>query len=73
MPPYVEETNTRFFKAKPIDSDSDASRDREDEYKLTIVWKNVAVMAYLHLAGLYGAYLAVTSANVNTILAGEFK
>ena len=36
-----------------------------------IVWKNVIIMSYLHLVGLYGIYLCFTSAQWKTVIAGE--
>jgi hypothetical protein len=41
------------------------------EYKLQIVWRNVILFAYLHLAALYGAYLLVTSAKWPTVIWGK--
>lgn len=38
------------------------------EYKLEIVWRNVILFAYLHLAALYGAFLLVTSAKWPTVI-----
>lgn len=41
------------------------------EYRLQIVWRNVILFVYLHLAALYGAYLLVTSAKWPTVIWGE--
>lgn len=55
-----------------VKSSSYPSSDyKEEAYQLRIVWRNVFVMAYLHLAGLYGLYLSFTSAQFKTIVAGE--
>jgi stearoyl-CoA desaturase (delta-9 desaturase) len=35
-------------------------------YKRKLVWRNIALFAYLHLAALYGAYLALFSAKLFT-------
>lgn len=37
-----------------------------------IVWRNVILFAYLHLAGLYGALLMFTSAKIATTIFGMF-
>lgn len=36
-----------------------------------IVWRNVAIMGYLHALGLYGIYLCFTTAQWKTIIAGK--
>ncbi|XKL62343.1 hypothetical protein PGB90_002176 [Kerria lacca] len=38
------------------------------EYKLRLVWKNIILFAYLHVAAIYGAYLALTSAKLLTLI-----
>lgn len=42
------------------------------EYKMEIVWKNVILISVIHLFGLYGYYLLVTSAMWTTIIASPF-
>lgn len=37
------------------------------EYKLQIVWRNVLLFAYLHLAAVYGAYLMIFEAKWFTV------
>lgn len=41
------------------------------EYKMSIVWRNVILIGYLHLAALYGFYLCFTSAKWQTSLSGN--
>ena len=36
-----------------------------------IVWRNVAIMIYLHALGLYGVYLSCFSAQWKTVITGE--
>lgn len=43
------------------------------EYKLQIVWRNVAIFAFLHVAALYGLYLAVISAKLATTIFGNLN
>lgn len=38
-----------------------------------IVWRNVALFAYLHLAALYGVLLIFTSAKIATTIFGKFN
>jgi len=42
------------------------------EYKLEIVWRNVALMSALHLSAIYGLYLCITSAQLVTTLFAVF-
>ncbi|XP_054156837.1 stearoyl-CoA desaturase 5-like [Oppia nitens] len=44
----------------------------DSPYKLEIVWRNVIVMAILHIGALYGAYLMVTAAKYQTVIAWFF-
>lgn len=37
---------------------------------LKLVWRNIIIFGYVHLAALYGAYLMVTSAKIYTALFG---
>ena len=43
----------------------------DKNHKIRIVWRNVAIFLYLHVAALYGAYLLLTSAKLLTIAFGE--
>lgn len=58
-------------RTEPIEKQKAAAAPTK-EYKLQIVWRNVTLFAYLHLAALYGAYLLVTSAKWPTVIWGEF-
>lgn len=48
-----------------------AMETSEEKYEIRIVWKNVIVFLYLHVAALYGLYLAFTSAKLMTTVSGE--
>lgn len=37
-----------------------------------IVWRNVVLFGYLHLAALYGVFLMFTSAKIATTIFGKF-
>ncbi len=43
------------------------------EYKLKLVWRNIILFVYLHVAALYGAYLALTSAKLLTDIWGRLE
>lgn len=36
---------------------------RESDYQMEIIWRNVALFAFLHLGAIYGLILAFTSAS----------
>lgn len=40
-------------------------------YRMRIVWRNVALLGYLHLAALYGVYLMFSSAKLLTSVYGK--
>lgn len=44
-----------------------ADKDR----KLTLVWRNILIFSYVHLAALYGAYLILSSARIYTSIFGN--
>jgi stearoyl-CoA desaturase (delta-9 desaturase) len=43
-----------------------------EKYKREIVWRNVILFAYLHLAAVYGAYLMLVSAKILTSVWGVY-
>jgi stearoyl-CoA desaturase (delta-9 desaturase) len=43
-----------------------------EKYRRQIVWRNVILFAYLHLASVYGAYLMLTSAKILTSIFGMY-
>lgn len=43
-----------------------------NDRKIKLVWKNILIFGYVHLAALYGAYLMVTSARLYTALFGKY-
>lgn len=40
--------------------------------QLKLVWRNILLFAYVHLAAVYGAYLMLTSARIYTGIFGKF-
>lgn len=46
------------------------NKQNENERHQSIVWRNVILFAYLHLAALYGILLIFTSAKVFTTIFG---
>jgi len=72
MPPLIK--NRPGEEDKDITSVVDAKDHLQDEsvtqeYKRQIVWRNVVIMAYFHLAALYGLYLVFTEAQWKTTVA----
>ncbi|RWS25460.1 stearoyl-CoA desaturase 5-like protein, partial [Leptotrombidium deliense] len=47
-------------------------KNSSGDYQLQIVWRNVALFAYLHIAALYGLYLCFGSAKLLTIIFAGF-
>ena len=43
-----------------------------DEYRIKFVWRNIALMAYLHIISIYGLYLFATKIMWLTAAWGEF-
>lgn len=56
-----------------LPSETSMQPKEKPKYKLEIVWRNVIIFGYLHLASLYGLYLALTSAKLLTTLFGNNK
>lgn len=48
------------------------SMKKADRRKLKLVWRNIILFGYLHLAALYGAWLIFTSAKWQTIALGKW-
>lgn len=53
----------------PIPQSVDANKP--EKRKLELVWRNIILFAYLHLAALYGFWLMFTSAKWQTALTGK--
>lgn len=45
---------------------------RASQRRISIVWRNVILFAYLHAAAVYGGWLAMTSAKWRTLAFGKF-
>jgi len=43
-----------------------------EKYRRQIVWRNVMLFVYLHVAAVYGAYLMLTSAKIITTVWGVY-
>ncbi|XP_076673441.1 acyl-CoA Delta-9 desaturase-like [Andrena cerasifolii] len=68
MPPYVTNTSTGVLFEDDTLEENVAIETPKEKYEVRIVWKNVIGFAYLHLAALYGLYLAFTSAKLITVV-----
>lgn len=76
MPPLIrnrqqdaEEEVRSIIEDKVVDETHD--QETKQDYRLRIVWRNVVIMGYLHLAALYGIYLCFTAAMFKTVVAGK--
>lgn len=76
MPPLIknraqdaeEEVRSIIDEKQDINDNTESSTK---EYRLQIVWRNVVIMAYLHIAAVYGLYLVFTAAMFKTFIAGK--
>lgn len=66
---YIEDTQDPFVLDANVEP-KDVTTLEPREYK--IEYKNVLVFAYLHMSGLYGGYIALTSAQALTVLFGKY-
>ena len=65
--PEVEDVASPIAK----DLDNHVNLLANDSPKLQIVWRNVLLMLYLHMAAVYGLYLCWTSAKWQTTTTGN--
>jgi hypothetical protein len=67
----LDTTTTAAVEGKAVE---DIEVDMDGYSKLDIVWRNVAIFVYLHLAALYGAYLWLSGQVMwQTFLWGNFS
>lgn len=45
----------------------------QNDRKVQLVWRNIILFAYLHLAAVYGLYLLFTSAKLLTVVFGKLN
>ncbi|XP_022919265.1 acyl-CoA Delta-9 desaturase-like [Onthophagus taurus] len=69
MPPNaLSETGVLFETENEIAvQELPGNVQKPDNRKLELVWRNIILMGYLHIAGVYGAYLMATSAMWKTV------
>lgn len=61
-------TGVLFENENVIDTQSNETSREKSKYVRRIVWRNVVIFLYLHIASLYGIYLACTSAKWMTVI-----
>ena len=66
MAPHVTSTPTGVLFEEDTLEENVVMETSKGKYEMRIVWRNVIIFAYLHLAALYGAYLLFTSAKLMT-------
>ena len=42
------------------------------EYNVELVWRNVILMIFIHVSGVYGLYLGMTQAKIRTLIFTAF-
>lgn len=80
MPPHAENppkalsemVNEDFYEQEICASKDESNNKTHDDFKLKIVWRNVLMFSFFHLAALYGVYLSITSAKWATVIFGKF-
>ncbi|XP_071440119.1 acyl-CoA Delta-9 desaturase-like [Hetaerina americana] len=70
MPPTMSVTSPTgvLFEDDLAATETKESTPINFEFKAKIVWRNVILFAYLHLAALYGLFLMLTSAKLLTVI-----
>lgn len=69
---YDDETKVSDRKTKPIEAVRGKAEITDKKPPMQIVWRNAILFAYLHVAAIYGLYLAITSAKFYTDIFGKF-
>lgn len=65
--PSVVDEGNQIAEGETVEN----NKYRPYRYQRKIVWRNVALFAYLHIAALYGAYLMFASAKISTSIWGD--
>lgn len=72
MAPNITTTPTGvMYEGEKIDGSSQIELPKK-KFVRQIVWRNVIIFVYLHLAAIYGLYLALTSAKLLTCVLGKW-
>jgi hypothetical protein len=66
-----EDDNVETVDVPTIEPKNHDSKPSQ-KYRRQIVWRNVILFVYLHMAALYGAYLMFTSAKIITTVWGVY-
>ena len=75
MPPFIKNTSDILDDVPDLEPITELDsklrpEEKQEPYVRKIVWRNVFLMAALHLSGLYGLYLCFVSAKWQTSVAG---
>lgn len=75
MPPFIKNNNDILDDVPDLEPiavlDPKQQSGETEVFKPAIVWRNVFLMAALHIAALYGLYLAFVSAKWQTSVLGN--
>lgn len=69
MAPNIKEMND--VTEENLNTTSKKNEESEST-EVKLVWRNIILFVYLHIAALYGFYLMLTSAKIKTALWGEY-
>lgn len=76
MPPFIKNTNDILDDVPDLEPIVELEKlrpgEKQEEYKMKVVWRNVILMLALHFSAIYGLYLCFVSAKWQTTLAGMF-
>ncbi|KAI1291837.1 Acyl-CoA desaturase [Halotydeus destructor] len=72
MPPNTQVSsveNVQLTTSEPKERHEQHDSASKEQIPMTLVWRNILLMSYLHLAAVYGLYLCFTSAKWQTSVA----
>lgn len=73
MAPNMTSTSTGIlYEGETLEPRAEVEDTKENKYEMRIVWRNVLIFTYLHLAAVYGLYLVFTSAKLMTTIFAIF-
>lgn len=65
-------SKTSTVQQNTVETSTNPSTNEKKPYKVELVWRNIIIFIYLHIAAIYGLYLSFTSVKVVTLIFGEF-
>ena len=76
MPPFIKNSEDILNDVPDLEPIAVLEKsnldEKQEQYRMKIVWRNVFLMISLHLSALYGLYLCFVSAKWQTVVTGMF-